>query len=296
MNHDIENPSIEVAADILMDQRVRHLTESTQDTYRRSLDEIIQFLGRYRKVMDIGVSDVSALVAHFVRTPNSKCNMFVLRKFFGWMRDAGYIHRNPMAMIHVPRLPGPREKVPFTEDEYRRLVDAAGTRPIGWIVHLGWFTGMSMTDCCWLLWEHVDLDNCIISKPRQKTKTMATIPFSHGGTLHQGFLALRKRYPTHGPKDYVHPECNTDPRHSMMSMFRSLCIKAGIKGKTFHCFRVSLATNMMQAGVPMHTAMRITGHSSPAMLTHYAKANVESLRQSIHAVRGGVVPQSEVTL
>ena len=296
MIQDIHNPSIETAVDILLHTHVRHLADATQDNYQRSLGEIVEFFGKYRKVHDIGANEINAIVAHFARNANSKMNIFVLKKLFAWMRDAGYIDRNPVAMVHMPRLPGPKEKVPFTEGEYQRLAAAAGSRPLAWIIHLGWFTGMSITDCCWLQWKHVDLANCIIAKPRQKTKTMATIPFAHGGTLYQGFMDLSRRYPNHGPEDYVHPECNSDPTHNIMPMFRLLCAKLGIKGKTFHCFRVSLATNMMQAGVPIHTAMRITGHSSPSMLAHYAKTNVDALRQSIHTVRGGVVPNAEVTL
>jgi integrase len=50
-----------------------------------------------------------------------------------------------------------------------------------------------------------------------------------------------------------------------------------------HTFRHTKATNLLNAGVPIHVAMRYMGHKTPGMFLHYA--NPRELHQM------GVFPQ-----
>jgi site-specific recombinase XerD len=66
---------------------------------------------------------------------------------------------------------------------------------------------------------------------------------------------------------------------------RMLGIEAGIeKAVTPHCLRHSLATHLLDAGVPIDVIQMILGHSSIATTQIYARTQLQGVEQHYHRV------------
>lgn len=285
---------ISEAVKLMSSTRMANSAEGTRIAFERAMRVFMECLGD-RHVETLTTQDMTVLVAHIYRLPGKHANSVYSRMFMRYMAAAGYIARNPMALVPQVRLEKPKPKVGIEHDEYLRLLEAAGDRPIRIVVQLGWYTGMALIDCCTIKWKHVDLHRLVIEKHRQKTGSLSVIPFARNGDLHRTFLELRDRFPLNrNPEDKIHPAFTSDS-DSMRVLMHGLFRKAGIVGKSFHCFRVSMATNLLDNRVPLHDAMRITGHTSPAIFMGYAKSSTDGLRRAIDSVRYNL-PTGETAL
>jgi integrase len=62
--------------------------------------------------------------------------------------------------------------------------------------------------------------------------------------------------------------------------FRAACIAAGIENLKFHDLRHEAITRIC-GRLPMHEAMRVTGHKTPAMLMRYYHPRAEDLARKL---------------
>ena len=92
---------------------------------------------------------------------------------------------------------------------------------------------------------------------RRRVQAFGSLVFQHNG---RGIVDLRKAWGT-------------------------ACRLAGIKGRLFHDLRRSAVRNMIRAGVSEHTAMRISGHKTHAMLNRYNIVSETDLRTALETTQ-----------
>lgn len=85
------------------------------------------------------------------------------------------------------------------------------------------------------------------------------------------YLFLAERNNRNG--DHSYPSTTARPRLSAFAAAIDLRDGQGhlIKISKTHTFRHTKATSLLNAGVPLHVAMRYMGHKTPAMFLHYAR-------------------------
>ena len=92
---------------------------------------------------------------------------------------------------------------------------------------------------------------------RRRTQAFGALVFQHNG---HAIVDLRKAWGT-------------------------ACRISGVKGKLFHDPRRSAVRNMIRAAVSEHTAMRISGHKTHAMLNRYNIVSETDLRNAVEATQ-----------
>lgn len=80
------------------------------------------------------------------------------------------------------------------------------------------------------------------------------------------------------------PATTTLPVVSMRRYYKAAGISTEGKKHGLHVFRSSLATSMVNDGVPYETIRNILGHTDPNAIKHYAKLDIERLRACAIAV------------
>ena len=66
--------------------------------------------------------------------------------------------------------------------------------------------------------------------------------------------------------------------------FTAACRAAEIKGLRFHDLRHTAITRMIEAGMQPAEVMRVSGHTTPAMLWRYLNANADTARRAADAL------------
>lgn len=173
----------------------------------------------------------------------------------------------------IPRAKESTVHVGFTQDEERRVMDAALS------VHPQWYmacmisrhTGLRYRDVCTLKWSSVNLETWTISVVPAKTKAhgiSVEVPMS--GPLEASFRDYLRMVPGTDPDDSVLPWMDCVGRKGLHN-FRSVLERAGLGGRgfTFHDLRHTFATRLAEAGVGADVRKKLLGHRTDAMADHY---------------------------
>lgn len=283
-------------------------SDHTRMRAKTSLNQMMTWIGEY-KTRASSKFDI-AMASKFCSDINKKFpksaykTVHCVKQFFKWAHEsAGYFESNPMKAVRSPHMPDQVPRENFTEEEYRRLLSFADGFPDQrLLVMLGWSTGMSIKDCASLKWGEVDLETCTINRKRSKTGVLSTIPFEPHGDLHRELCERRSMYDKVDPYQSVMPNMCVKkrdgvPTNEPADAFRRLKIKAGIpKHKTFHNFRATLISDLVDKNVAIATAMRVTGHKTPESFMKYATVSVNTIRKALAGIRisGGKINAGEV--
>jgi integrase len=177
----------------------------------------------------------------------------------------------------------------YSADEVRRLeatVDQstnAGMRDYA-VLLLATRLGLRSGDIVGLTYDNVDFVGNSISLTQEKTKHPLTLPL-----LPEIRTALKEYI------QYARPDSNSNfiflsanapfsrmttsaMRHALTASFISAGINISGKKHGPHSLRSSLASSMVNDGVPYEVIRRLLGHHDPNAVKHYAKIDIENLR------------------
>jgi integrase len=179
-----------------------------------------------------------------------------------WMQRNGRIPANPLKVVGKVEMRGreTRRRRALTLDELRRLLAVAGSRKPVYVTAV--YTGLRRGELEQLEWTDIHLDDVAqpfieVRASTTKNHEKATIKL-HGDVV----AALREK---RAKCDEAEERVFTVPK---IETFRTDLDKAGIpyrdqQGRVadFHSLRVTLCTNLHNAGVPERTAMEMMRHS-----------------------------------
>jgi integrase len=205
----------------------------------------------------------------------------------------GIILKNPVVAVRPPKAVSSEREV-FSQDDVRKLVNAAPDVEWQTIILLGYFLGARLRDCVRMTWENIKPETRVIEYEQKKTAKKVTVPMHPHIIEHLDFLS------TFGTTGYLSPklaEKVTGGRRGLSQVFKGIVVKAGldtmtIQGKgirkfskrTFHSLRHSFNSALANAGVPEDVRMKLTGHSSKSMNKHYTHLQVDALRNAMTAL------------
>lgn len=213
-----------------------------------------------------------------------------LNTAFRRAEDYGIILKNPVKAVRMPKSESSEREI-FTQDEVKRLLDAAPNLEWQTLILLGYFTGARLGDCVRLKWENVHPDDSVIVYEQKKTGKKVIVPMHIHIVEHLNHLAQ------YGCEGFLCPElCKKDSggKHGLSESFNRIVKKAGIdpmtvqgKGKrmftmrTFHSLRHSFNSALANAGVSEEVRMKLTGHSTKAMNVKYTHLQVDTLKTAV---------------
>lgn len=164
----------------------------------------------------------------------------------------------------------------LTDEEIDRVTAACGERYDGDLRRLmivGACTGMRLRDCQNLDWSAVDLAGGMVRVKTQKTGADVSVPILRPLRAMLESLPHRTGLVLPGLRG-VH--CSV----ASTRVFKSAGIVGSNGKKSFHSFRSTAATRLVEAGVPMEIVRTIFGHSTEAMTRHYTHVREQAIRDA----------------
>lgn len=227
---------------------------------------------------DLTPETVRVLITHFQATGISEFTtrgyVQVLKGLFTWLENEGYIDRNPIRRVKLPKTP--RYVVrPLDEDEVRRLLAAlnprraAGSRDLAILlllldtgIRLGELAGLTVADGEAALRD--GMLNVFGKGARERLVPLGTTAQS----------ALRRYLHLHRPHTtsdalFVSFQDRTLVAEGIRQVIRRVAARAGVHGVHPHRLRHTAAVTFLRAGGDVFALQRILGHATLAMTRNY---------------------------
>ena len=204
----------------------------------------------------------------------------------------GIILKNPIAAIRPPKEDSSERGV-FSSEEVQKLINAPD---LEWqaLIILGFFTGARLRDCVQMTWDNIHPERGMIEYQQIKTNKKVLVPMHFHVIEHVDFLS------TFGTTGFLCPKLAskvTGGKRGLSARFKEIMAKAEVdpitvagKGirkfnrRTFHALRHSFNSALANAGVAEEVRMKLTGHASKVMNTHYTHLQVDTLRNAVKAL------------
>ncbi len=223
-----------------------------------------------------------------------------LRSVFSVLEDQAGIAENPFAKLTVPELQT-QSREAFAAEELRTIC-AKASGDWKYMIAIGLFTGLRLTDVVHLKWANIT-DRITVTpakvKRRKGNKGKVEIPLH---AVLAGLLDELKVQRGGNPTGYLFPEMVAAYEKSRPAVSKAFCdflkdecgitITAEIddesprkrraSAKGFHSLRHSFVSLCAASGVPQATTQKLVGHSSLAMTQIYSHATAEQERQAIN--------------
>ena len=229
--------------------------------------------------LDSGVASKTAVV-----------DLKTLNTAFRRAEAYGMILKNPVPAVRLPKVESSEREV-FTNDEVRRIVEAAPSLEWQTLILLGYYIGARLGDCVQMKWDHVNPELGAIVYVQQKTRKPVTVPMHFYVIKHLKYLSTFK------PTGFLCPNLaakGSGGKHGLSEGFKRIVKKAGIdpmtvpgQGKrnftkrTFHSLRHSFNSVLANQGVSEELRKKLTGHKSSVMNERYTHLQVETLRKAV---------------
>lgn len=203
--------------------------------------------------------------------------------------ELGYISENPAQGVKIERTESGNESKEMMRflslDEEKRLRVALNDFKdirLKTIVLLALHTGARRGEILGTEWENVDIAKAelIIPKSLAKSGKQREIP------LNDEALLLLKQWKnlTAGENGYVFPNRNGKRAEQIDYSWRSVRQQAGLDDFRFHDLRHTFISRLMQKGIPPLVVMKLSGHSSLAMLQRYSHTDADQKRAAVNAL------------
>jgi len=241
---------------------------------------------------DLGCTDITGINTNYICRAiiqfSNKDAYAVVRALLRWLHESEALKLDYSGI--VPR--HSRGKVlptAYSTDEVRRLeatIDLssrAGKRDYA-VLLLATRLGLRSGDIVGLTFDKIDFAGNSISLTQEKTKHPLTLP------LLPEIQAALKEYIQHARPDsdseFIFLSASAPYgimttsaiRHALTAAFTAAGIDTLGRKHGPHSMRSSLASSMVNDGVPYEVVRRMLGHRDPNAVKHYAKIDIENLR------------------
>lgn len=208
-----------------------------------------------------------------------------VNRFFAWCVLMGYLGTNPLKPIPAVPVPVNTRRRAITDEEFERLKASSLKLSDGlyYPMIIGWYTGARLIDIVHMLWYEIDWSAPSWTfRPKKTKRSGRTVVVPLFGPL---LASLQELHGTGGyfQKDYVFPALQSlHERGGIQGIFRKTRDEAQVpKEITFHCFRHTRMTRMVENGMDLLTAADILGLSNVNTLRKYNHASLAKKQQAM---------------
>jgi integrase len=178
--------------------------------------------------------------------------------------------RNPIANISMPAGSRRRERR-VSQAEETALLGHLDAKYMGPLASLAIETAMRQGELLALTWADLNLQTGVAQLRDTKNSEPRAVPLSIRA------IAILKALPRQIDAAAVVFPLSKD---FVIREFRQACKNAGIENLHFHDLRHEAVSRICEK-LPMHEAMRVTGHKTPSMLMRYYHPKAEDLARKL---------------
>ena len=195
------------------------------------------------------------------------------------VRD-GLLAVSPMAQVKFLKESPGRLRFLSPEEE-TKLLEAIGPTYAPW-VRLAILTGMRQAEQFGLRWEHVDLDQGIITLPTTKAGGVQYVHLN--GEAKATLQAMDSWQWSLWVFPSENPRAHLDPRNFYKRVWMPAVRKAGIEWATWHDLRHTYASRLAMAGTTDYDIASLLRHSTTALVRRYAHLSPSHLKGVVEKV------------
>lgn len=236
-------------------RRLDGLQESSLAQYEYENRRLLEFIGKHPK--DITTDDIRYYLAMSNVSKSTLNNKIrYINAFFKWLEDEEIVLRNPMVRIHSLK-PDKVIKKPYLDTELEELRNNASNERDRAIIEVLYSTGVRVSELCRMNKTDIINDECIV--------------FGKGAKERKVYFSKKSMYYL---KKYIEgrSDCNNalfvgnrNPHRRLStkaveSILRNLGRSCGIEKVHPHRFRRTLATNVLNRGMPLQEVKEMLGH------------------------------------
>ena len=208
-----------------------------------------------------------------------------------WMMNLGYINSREIIIRKVEA----DVKEVYSSEEISKLLKkpkkgCSFAEYRNWVViHHLLATGNRISTVCSLKLSDVDWEDSMLVIQKQKNKKKHRIPIEHE------YMKVLEEYVSEWlvdskgdyvceylfPSAYLNAEHENMSRSSMGKNIAAYNLSRGVTKTSTHLFRHTFAKNWIVSGKDLHSLQKILGHSTLAMVTHYANLYDTDLKDKV---------------
>jgi len=279
----------------------RNASPHTLRAYRRDLEGFAEFLAkRGRTLARADSDDVRAYLARLAQrgmsARSTARHLSSLRQFHRFLVVEGVREDDPLASVDGPRLGRPLPKI-LSEDEVRRLIEAAGELPelerlrLVAIVEILYAAGLRVSELASLPLAALARDGRVLTV-RGKGDKERLVPLSAPARAAlEAWRAVRQRslpegqssrfmFPSRGSSGHITPS-------RIAQLLKALAPRAGLNPRRLspHVLRHAFASHLVDRGADLRSVQQMLGHADIAttqIYTHVAGDRLRRLVQENH--------------
>ena len=251
-----------------------------------SLKKLMEFLGEGCRIKSISTLSLQnykrSLQKHYSSVCRLNLHLSIMKAMFHWARKNDILKDIPNIDAISRAKEIHQERFTFNSEQINKLLTIADIK-LQAMIWLGLNCCFGCTDCAYLKWTDLDLENSKVILPRRKTGIYRDLPL-----WPETVVSLRKIkrrgslvfYTSRG-NPYIQTNMKIDDRgkeiytttNLISTKFRRLILKAGLnvpKGTGFYTLRRTAATLAARSGDPF-AVQRLLGHANLTMATRYVQ-------------------------
>ncbi len=287
----LEDIKIEV-----LNYTINNLSIQTHKIYERVFLNMISILGNIPAKL-ISVKDIERYKEERIKTIKKiTCNieLKVMKAIFNISVRLGISPDNPIKDVKKFLIPE-KEKLAFSNDEIRMLLEVIPECNFRNIVLFGLYTGCRLNEILTLQWQDIDFAEKMViirNKPNFQTKTgkMRHIPMSI--KLYELLNSLQENkepniidFRTPEKLVFGNPEGKSYSKSYISRSFTKYLKKAHLPNKYhFHCLRHTFITSLIKSNVNINYVKELVGHSNIQTTMAYIHISSEDLRSVINRI------------
>jgi site-specific recombinase XerD len=255
----------------LVDLWLHGKSANTVDGYRRYAERFRSHVGD-KPLADVTLMDFQLWEMSLVSSNNSKrVAVGAIKSLFSFAKELGVISSNLGILVKPPTAKNRLAERILTEDEVRRIIDAATNNRDRTIIRLLYFAGLRVSELCALKWRDLksrgDGGQITVFGKGDKTRTVLV-----GAGIWREIFGL-KGYAKHDDPVFVSAKGGHLCRSMVFHIVKNAATRAGIEGNVSpHWLRHSHASHSLDRGAPIHLLQKTLGHSSVAITEMYLHA------------------------
>ena len=268
-------------------------SDSTIKSKKRNCIELLNLFIEFKlnKISDIDKNFVNKIINHYLDMSNKsnnwiKTRFWVLRDFLNYLYNMNIIYED--LKILVPKIKKiTHKKLPkvFDTNEIDLFLKEAqnGNKRNYAIFLFAIRYGLRISDIKNLKFENIDWKNNIINYTQQKTKETNELPLTN--EIGESLIDYINNERPKCESKYIFitlkpPYTKISNNYNLYDVVNKIIFNSKIKDKQkrgIHCFRHSLATNLLKTKTSLDIITPILGHVSKNTTTQYINLNNKSL-------------------
>ena len=280
--------------DYIESLRLKGLSENTILSYQRDIKKFLQFCEK--QGIDSNQQVTETFVRKFLMVLEQEENqrpatlarcITSLRLFYQYLLSQGYVARNPMEQIQLPKVMQGEPRILTMEEVNRLLQQAHGMTPKAQrdsaMLELLYATGIRVSELVHLKLQDINLDmEYLMCQQKHQGRV---IPFGKTAKKALGLYLAEARplIVKDGACDYLFTNLRGQPltRQGVWKLLRKYGQEAGIDGEiTPHTLRHSFAAHLVHNGADLFSVQEMMGFTNIAGTQVYAKMRPASIREA----------------